>query len=201
MYDKKIKAAVEIFYKSNNTTAKEVSKKFNIPYTTIKTWIDNEKWESGSAIKDIETTQQEVVTNNFTLVTNTAQNNIKKEITQNLGSISYEVDRVVLESLLNESSESLLLQAMGLNHINKSLALNAAIAKNALLELSLNNDHSTQNNMAIIACSEKVSKIFNDLKVSLYGKDATTSNQEITNYEELSDTELQALLAKCDNEE
>ena len=122
------------------------------------------------AIKDIETTSKEVVTESFNLVTKTAQNRLKNEIIQNLGASAYNVDGVILNSLMNEASESLLIQAMSLNHINKSLALNASIAKNALLELSVNDDGSMQSKMAIIACSEKVSKIFNELKTSLYGK-------------------------------
>ncbi|TLE06885.1 hypothetical protein [Helicobacter bilis] len=198
MHDEKIKREVEIFYKSNHTNAAETSRKFNLPYTTIKKWIEKEGWESGSAIKDIETTSKEVVTESFNLVTKTAQNRLKNEIIQNLGESAYNVDSVILNSLMNEASESLLIQAMSLNHINKSLALNASIAKNALMELSISDDGSMQSKMAIIACSEKVSKIFNELKTSLYGKEITITQNAKSDLTEMSDGELLELINKAD---
>ena len=189
-HDSLKKKEVEIFFKTNKTNVAETARRFKLPYTTVKTWIDNEGWIAGSAIENIDTTSNEVVTNNFNLVTHKAKENIKNEIIQNLGSLAYDVDSIVLSSLLNESSESLLIQAMSLNHINKSLALNASIAKNALMQLNANNNGSIESNMAVIACSEKVSKIFNDLKTSLYGRDVTIVNNVTKDYSEMSDAEL-----------
>lgn len=196
MYDDKFKKEVEIFFKSNETNAAETARKFNIPYTTVKTWVATEKWESGSAIKNIENLGNEVVTKNFNIVTKTAQDKIKNEITQNLGELAFSVENAVLESLLNESSENLLIQAMSLNHINKSLALNAAIAKNALLQLCAQDNGSMQSKMAIVACSEKVGKIFQDLKTSLYGKEVTIIQNAETDYTEASDAELLEIIQK-----
>lgn len=198
MYDEKIKKEVEIFFKSNDTNAAQTARKFNIPYTTIKTWIDSEKWEAGSAIKNIENLGKEVVAKNFNIVTKSAQENIKHEIVDNLGALAFNVDRAVLDSLLNESSEALLLQAMSLHHINKSLALNAAIAKNALLQLARDDDGSMQSKMAIVACSEKVGKIFQELKTSLYGKEVTIIQNAHTDYTEASDAELLEIIQKAE---
>ena len=199
MYSKSLKKQVEIFYKTNNTNIANTAKRFNIPYTTIKTWVDNEGWQSGEAIKDIETTAKEVVTNNFNIVTKHAKEDIKKEIENNLGALSYDIDKIVLDSLINESSEAILIQAMSLNHINKSLALNASIAKNALLNLNATNDGSIQHNAAIVACSEKVSKIFLDLKESLYGKDIKMANTQTIEYDEMSEAELRELLKQSED--
>ena len=190
MHDLSKKKEVEIFFKTNNTTIAQTAKRFNIPYTTIKTWVDNEKWQSGSAIENISTTNNEIIKENFNIITHKAQDNIKQEIISNLGTLSYDIDKIVLDSLINESSEAILIQAMSLNHINKSLALNASIAKNALLNLNATNDGSIQHNAAIVACSEKVSKIFIDLKESLYGKDITINHNINKDMKELSEAEL-----------
>lgn len=200
MHDENIKKEVEIFFKTNNTTIAQTSKRFKIPYTTIKAWVDNDQWVAGSAIENIATTKKEVVTKNFDIITKKAKENIGHEIVSNLGVSTCGVDRIVLDSLISESSEAVLLQAMSLNHINKSLALNASIAKNALLSLNESDDGSMQSKMAIIACSEKVSKIFNDLKTSLYGRETTINNNGVMNYDELSEGEIIELLNRCDSE-
>ena len=166
MYSNDIKKQVEIFYKTNKATVTQVSQRFNIPYTTIQTWIKNENWKCGEAIQNIDTTKKEVVTRNFDIVTKTAKDNIKQEIEQNLGENAYNIDKVILDSLLNESSETLLLQAMSLNHINKTLAINAMIAKKAILDLQARDVNTESHKLALIASSEKVNKIFIDLKES-----------------------------------
>ena len=199
MHDLSKKKEVEIFFKTNNTTIAQTAKRFNIPYTTIKTWVDNEKWQSGSAIENISTTNNEIIKENFNIITHKAQDNIKQEIISNLGTLSYDIDKIVLDSLINESSEAILIQAMSLNHINKSLALNASIAKNALLNLNATNDGSIQHNAAIVACSEKVSKIFLDLKESLYGKDIKMANTQTIEYDEMSEAELRELLKQSED--
>lgn len=200
MYKKDIKKEIEIFYKSNDTTIAQTAKRFNVPYTTIKTWVDSEKWEAGSALKNIDTTNAQVVKDNFNLITNKAKDSIKSEIISNLGSLSADVDSIVLNSLINESAESVLIQAMSLNHINKSLALNASIAKNALMEINARADDSIESKMAIIACSEKVSKIFNDLKSSLYGKEVTITNTINKDVKDMSEAELLEILNSPDDE-
>lgn len=99
---------------------------------------------------------------------------------------------------MQEASEAALIQAMSLNHINKSLALNASIAKNALLELNASSDGSMQSKMAIIACSEKVSKIFGDLKTSLYGSEIKITQNVNNDLSEASDAELLEIINKND---
>ena len=198
MYADSFKKEIEIFFKSNNTNLAETSRRFNIPYTTLKTWAKDEGWEAGSAIKNLENTQQEIVKDNFNLITKKAQDRLKQEIINNLGVVAYDVDNIILNSLMNEASEAQLLQAMSLNHINKSLALNASIAKNALLELNATSDGSMQSKMAIVACSEKVSKIFTELKTSLYGKEITITQNVTHDLTEASDAELLEIINKSE---
>lgn len=198
MYSEAIKKEIEIFFKSNNTNIAETARRFNIPYTTLKSWVKDEGWEAGNAIKNLENTQQEVVKENFNLITRKAQDRIKQEIINNLGSVAYDVDNIILNSLMNEASEAQLIQAMSLNHINKSLALNASIAKNALLELNATSDGSMQSKMAIVACSEKVSKIFTELKTSLYGKEITINQNVSNDLTEASDAELLEIINRAD---
>lgn len=198
MHASSVKKEIEIFFKSNNTNLAETARKFNIPYTTIKTWAKDEGWEAGIACKDLESTNAEIVRENFNLITRKAQDRLKQEIIDNLGPVAYDVDNIVLNSLMQEASESALIQAMSLNHINKSLALNASIAKNALLELNATSDGSMQSKMAIIACSEKVSKIFNELKTSLYGREITIAQNSSNDLTEASDAELLEIINKSD---
>lgn len=194
-HDESLKKQIEIYYKTHDLTPMQLSRRFNIPYTTIKDWIYKEKWQKASAIENIDVTKEDVVVKNFDIVTNTTKNRIKDEIEHNLGETSYNIDRVILDSLLNEASEALLLQAMSLNHINKTLAMNAMIAKGALLDLQRHANTDNQK-LAIIASTEKVNKIFLDLKESLYGKDIKLSNAHTINYDEMTDAEILEIINK-----
>lgn len=196
MYSSALKKEIEIFFKSNNTNLADTARKFGIPYSTLKGWAKDGQWEAGVACKDLQTKNEEIVKENFNIITRKAQDRIKQEIIDNLGAVAYDVDNIVLNSLMQEASEAALIQAMSLNHINKSLALNASIAKNALLELNATSDGSMQSKMAIIACSEKVSKIFGDLKTSLYGSEIKITQNVNNDLSEASDAELLEIINK-----
>lgn len=198
MYNKDIKKQVEIYYKTNDTTITNTAKRFNIPYTTLRGWVESEKWVAGSLITNIETTNNEVLKENYDLVTKKAKESIKREIESNLDILAFDLDKQVLDSLISESSETLLLRAMSLDYINKTLIEAGVIAKNALRRMNMDesNLHKMEHNAMITACSEKVTNIFTKIKDSIYGDIKTTNQSGELDYSSLSDAELLEIINK-----
>lgn len=196
MYDELKKKQVEVFYKTHNMNAGQVARHFGMPYTTLKAWVEKGNWIAGEAINDIEI-DEETINKNLDAVAKCAQEDIKKQIARNLGGDAFSLDSVVLQTLLNESSEAILLQVMSLNHINRTMAQNAALAKKALIDLQLMDNGAPQSKMAIIGAAERVNKMYLDLKETLYGKDITQTNGgNVMDYSQLNDAELLEIIHK-----
>ncbi|MDD6056606.1 MAG: helix-turn-helix domain-containing protein [Helicobacteraceae bacterium] len=200
MYDNK--QEVEIFYKTHNLNIKEVAEHFNISYRTIARWAKKGGWIKGEAIEKIEVLEKKAVQQNNNKVLCIAKETIKEEIKHNLGEVALNIDSVILNNALESSTDALLTNAMNLNYIQKNIALSAILSKDALMRMVANSGNP-KDDPILIACAEKVAKIFTDLKVSIYGKDAgllkENDNLEL-DIERLSNEELKMLLAKAEKE-
>lgn len=190
------KAEIKAYYETHDTKAKEVAKIFNIAYRTLANWIAKEGWERGAAIKEIEA---EVLNDNLTnhrlsTFLGSKKQELKKQIAGNID--VNELDSMIVNNLLESSTDELLLKAMNLNFINKNILLSAMIAKDELLRLVAFNKGGKPDPM-IIACAEKTARMFEGLKVSLYGKEVLREAEGVENdYSKLSTNELLALLEK-----
>lgn len=192
------KKEIEIFYKTHNLSIKEVATHYKIPYRTLAHWVKQEGWESASAIKNITHHRQSFIQDHSDKVLDIAQVKMKKQIKENLGDVS-ELDSVILDNLLQSSTDEILLKAMNLNYIQKNITLCAVLAKSQLLNLTQSPlAQDPKNAPIVITCAEKVAKIFSDMKLQLYGKDAQISNDNAKSYENMSTQELEALINALD---
>lgn len=189
----KNKNEIEIFYKTHNLSMQEVAKHFNISYRTLAHWVKQEGWEKGEALH-VDTIHTPQVVKNSNKVIDIAQARIKNEIKANLGEIAYNVDEIVLNNLLESSTDEILLKAMSVNFIQKNIALCAVLAKDHLLRLASVDNGDGKNSPVIIACAEKVAKIFADMKTNIYGKETTITDSSNIEYEKLTLSELNALI-------
>lgn len=192
------KEEIKAYYETHNESTKEVAEKFGIPIRTLTHWISTEEWVKGRAMAGIieETLSKNLVRKEFGSALRLEALRVKNQMRENLGGLGLEIDEMVLNNILEDSTDKLLLGAMGLNYIQKNIALSAIIARDELLKLkSISDQNPSRAEPLIIASAEKTQKIFVELKNAIYGKDFT---QESTNKSEdlsgLSNAELEAIL-------
>ncbi len=191
------KQEIRIYYETNSLPLKEVAKIFNVPYRTIAHWSKTEQWEQAKAIKHIHIKQKDIIQDEFNAVMQIGSEQIKQEIKHNLGTISNDIDAIVLDNILSESSQKLLLSAMSLNNIQRQATLSVLIAKDELTRILRN--RTNKPDPMLIACAEKVAKLFMDLQNAIYGKDALKSTQSSNDdIKQMSNEELDKLLSEME---
>ncbi|WP_233709845.1 DUF1804 family protein [Helicobacter salomonis] len=157
------KAQVRAYYETHEVSLKQVAKLFNVPYRTIAHWARHQKWQSYQALQNIqvEVLKDELTQHKLHNFLGAKKQEIKDSIRENLKHI--EVDPIVMECILETSSDELLLKAMNVHYINKNILLAAIIAKDELLKMVRHNLENAKGNPLIIAAAEKVAKMFSEL--------------------------------------
>ena len=190
------KAEIKAYYESHDKSAKEVANIFRISYRTLAHWIKSEGWVKGGAIEaiSVEVINDSLTNHRLSTFLGHKKQQLKDQIASNLS--ANELDSMILNNLLESSTDELLLKAMNLNFINKNILLSAIIAKDELFRLVAHNKASgAKPDPMVIACAEKTARMFEGLKVSLYGRDAQVGAAQLENdYAKLSTDELLKLL-------
>ena len=193
----KNKDLIKTYYETHNEEAKEVAKRFEIPLRTLNYWILTESWQKASALNGItqEVISKDLVKKEFGTALARESEIIKEKIRYNLGDTAFKVDSMILENMLEDSTEKLLLGAMTLNYIQHNIALSTLIARDELLRLKAKSADTDKPDVMVVASAEKVQKMFLDMKNAMFGKDALaiTNNSEV-DFENMSEAELNALL-------
>lgn len=192
------KAEIRAYFETHNQTPKEVSARFGISYRTLAHWIKSESWERARALQGVkaEVVRDELLQKSLGSVLDTGANKIKRQIRANLGSLAGELDQMILNNLLDSSTDEILLQAMSSKFIQSNIALSTIIAKNELMVLM--QDKGGSGDPMVIACAEKVAKMFADMQTLLYGKEPAITKIEAreNTLESMSEQELLALIAQ-----
>lgn len=192
------KAEIRAYFETHNESPKEVASHFGISYRTLAHWIKNESWERARALQGVraEVVRDELLQKNLGSVMQTGASKIKRQIRANLGSLAGELDEMILNNLLDSSTDEILLQAMSSKFIQSNVALSTMIAKNELMALMQVKGGS--GDPMVIACAEKVAKMFADMQVLLYGKEPAITKLEArqNSLESMSEQELLALIAQ-----
>lgn len=192
------KAEIRAYFETHNQTPKEVAARFGISYRTLAHWIKSESWERARALQGVkaEVVRDELLQKSLGSVLDTGANKIKRQIRANLGSLAGELDAMILNNLLDSSTDEILLQAMSSKFIQSNIALSTIIAKNELMVLM--QDKGGSGDPMVIACAEKVAKMFADMQTLLYGKEPAITKIEAreNTLESMSEQELLALIAQ-----
>ena len=193
------KNEIEIFYKTHNLSAKELAKHFNISYRTIAHWIKKEGWVMGEALQNVEF--DAISSAQSDKIIDITQAKLKNQIKHNLGALAYEVDDLILKNLLDSSTDEILLKTMTLNFIQKNMSLGAVIAKDALMKMINSPDLKVKDSPLVIACAEKVVKIFSEMQSQIYGKNINLVSSDNTNQEleSLSTSQLAQLIKELES--
>ncbi len=192
----KNKNEIKIYYETHYIKPKELAKLFNVNYRTLMEWINKEEWQEAKALKatPTEVVKGELLKKEFGTALSLAHKKTKQAIKENLGDDAYLVNELILDNMLDSSTEQLLLEAMNADYIQKNIALSAIIAKDELMKM-LRLRVEGRADPVIIACAEKVNKLFLEMQSALFGKEIKTESLE-NNFEELSTEELLRALKK-----
>lgn len=191
------KNEIRVYFELNSDKPKEVAAKFGVNYRTLAHWIKNEGWERGKYIAKIEPQiiKDELLQKEQFSLINAASSKMKRQILGEMGDAAAAVDKACLNAMLDETSDKILLEAMSLNFIQKSLAQTALIAKSQLLKLVEIQDPEKPDGF-LIAASEKVANILSNLQTTLYGKEVQKKRDlsEVEDFSKLSNAELEEII-------
>lgn len=193
------KAEIRAYFELNDDSCKDVAKRFNVNYRTLMHWVKNECWEKGKFTKGIkpEIIRDDLLQKEQFSLTAAASSRLKRQMLSQMGDGASALDDAILNAMLDERSEKLLLEAMSLNFIQKSLAETAIIAKAQLKELlnRQSENFKPAESVILIQAAEKVANMLTNLQTALYGKDAKIQTiGKIEDYSKLTNAELEAII-------
>ncbi|WP_104714336.1 terminase [Helicobacter cetorum] len=189
---------IRAMYETHNFNLNELSKRYNISTHILRRAKEREKWKKAVILKNIE--EKKVLNNKLTdesigLFLDTKKQEIKDSLKESLEHL--ELDPIVLESITETTSDELLLKAMNTAYIKKQILFCAIVARGELIKMikRASMQGSIKDNASIIVAAEKVSKLFIDAGVSLFGKEQiqVIENTKSNDYKEINTQELLAL--------
>ncbi|ANT42591.1 DNA-binding protein [Helicobacter pylori] len=199
---RKIFNEIRAMYETLGISIKELAKKYKMNENYLRYIKTRQKWEKRRITKDLEEKEvkeilgDKLTEKNMDLFLDTKKEEVKEVLKQSLDHLN--LDPIVLEAITETTSDELLLKAMNTAYIKKQILFCAVVARGELIKMikrsSLTNNEKDSAN--IIVAAEKVSKLFIDAGVSLFGKDqiqVVEINQN-TNLAQMNISDLLALV-------
>ncbi|GAA9242237.1 hypothetical protein BTM379_00030 [Helicobacter pylori] len=190
---------IRAMYETHGMSINALSKKYGVSVSLIRKLKIREKWEKKKIINEVSAVlQDKLTTDKMSLFLDTKKEEVKEALKQSLEKL--DLDPVVVEAIAETSSDELILKAMNTAYIKKQILFCAIVARGELIKMIKKAGDKVRDNINIIVAAEKVSKLFIDAGVSLFGKEQiqvieTGNNSNIT---QMNMSELIAL-ANADN--
>ncbi len=198
--NKAILKEIRALYETHGMSINALSKKYNVSVSLIRKFKIRDKWEKKKIINQAAVVlEDKLTTDKMGLFLDTKKEEVKETIKQSLEHLN--LDPIVLEAITETSSDELILKAMNTAYIKKQILFCAIVARGELIKMIKRAGDKVKDNINIIVAAEKVSKLFIDAGVSLFGKEQiqvieTNNNNNIT---QMNITELIALANADDN--
>ncbi|WRA10441.1 DNA-binding protein [Helicobacter pylori] len=174
---RKIFNEIKAMYETLGMSIKELAKKYKVNENYLRYIKTRQNWVKRRITKDIEEKEikeilgDKLTEKNMDLFLDTKKEEVKEVLKQSLDRLN--LDPIVLEAITETTSDELLLKAMNTAYIKKQILFCAVVARGELIKMikkaSLTNNEKDSAN--IIVAAEKVSKLFIDAGVSLFGKE------------------------------
>lgn len=174
---RKIFNEIRAMYETLGMNIKELAKKYKMNENYLRYIKTRQKWEKRRITKQLEEKEikeilgDKLTEKNMDLFLDTKKEEVKEVLKQSLDHLN--LDPIVLEAITETTSDELLLKAMNTTYIKKQILFCAVVARGELIKMikraSLTNNEKDSAN--IIVAAEKVSKLFIDAGVSLFGKE------------------------------
>ncbi|GAA7142476.1 DNA-binding protein [Helicobacter pylori] len=174
---RKIFNEIRAMYETLGMSIKELAKKYKMNENYLRYIKTRQSWVKRRITKDLEEKEMKEILGdkltekNMDLFLDTKKEEVKEVVKQSLEHLN--LDPIVLEAITETTSDELLLKAMNTAYIKKQILLCAVVARGELIKMikraSLTNNEKDSAN--IIVAAEKVSKLFIEAGVSLFGKE------------------------------
>ncbi|WRF04927.1 DNA-binding protein [Helicobacter pylori] len=208
---RKIFNEIRAMYETLGMSIRELAKKYKMNENHLRYIKTRQAWMKRKITKDLEEKEikeilgDKLTEKNMDLFLDTKKEEVKEVLKKSLYHLN--LDPIVLEAITETTSDELLLKAMNTAYIKKQILFCAVVARGELIKMikraSLTNNEKDSAN--IIVAAEKVSKLFIDAGVSLFGKEQiqVVESHQNTNLAEMNISDLLALAngSACDSSE
>ncbi len=198
--NKVILKEIRAMYETHGMSINALSKKYGVSVNLIRKFKIRDKWEKKRIANEVSTVlKDKLTTDKMGLFLDTKKEEVKEALKQSLENL--DLDPVVVEAIAETSSDELILKAMNTAYIKKQILFCAIVARGELIKMIKRAGNKVKDNINIIIAAEKVSKLFIDAGVSLFGKERIQiiENKEYNNYRQMNMSELIALANADDN--
>ncbi len=174
---RKIFNEIRAMYETLGMSIRELAQKYKMNEHNLRYIKMRQNWQKRRITKQLEEKEvkeilgDKLTEKNMDLFLDTKKEEVKETIKQSLEHLN--LDPIVLEAITETTSDELLLKAMNTAYIKKQILFCAVVARGELIKMikraSLTNNEKDSAN--IIVAAEKVSKLFIDAGVSLFGRE------------------------------
>ncbi|MGN8511605.1 terminase [Helicobacter pylori] len=199
--NKAILKEIRAMYETHGLSISALSKKYGVSVNLIRKFKILDKWEKKKIINEAAVVLEDnLTTDKMGLFLDTKKQELKENLKKSLEHL--DLEPVVMEAIAETSSDELILKAMNTVYIKKQILFCAIVARGELIKMIKKAGDKVKDNINIIVAAEKVSKLFIDAGVSLFGKEQIQmiENKENNNYRQMNITELIALANADDND-
>ncbi len=168
---------IRAMHETLGMSIRELAQKYKMNEANLMYIKKRQNWQKHRIVKQLEGKEvkeilgDKLTEKNMDLFLDTKKEEVKEKIKQRLEHLN--LDPIVLEAITETTSDELLLKAMNTAYIKKQILFCAIVARGELIKMikraSLTNNEKDSAN--IIVAAEKVSKLFIDAGVSLFGKE------------------------------
>ncbi|WRF09225.1 terminase [Helicobacter pylori] len=198
--NKVILKEIRAMYETHGLSINALSKKYGVSVSLIRKFKIRDKWEKKKITNEAATVLKDSLTiDKMGLFLDTKKQELKENLKKSLEHL--DLDPVVVEAIAETSSDELILKAMNTAYIKKQILFCAIVARGELIKMIKRAGDKVKDNINIIVAAEKVSKLFIDAGVSLFGKEQIQAIEikENSNYRQMNISELMALANADDN--
>ncbi|ANT42890.1 hypothetical protein [Helicobacter phage FrGC43A] len=198
--NKVILREVRAMYETHGMSINALSKKYGVSVNSIRKFKVRDKWEKKKIANEAAAVlEDKLTTDKMGLFLDTKKEEVKEVLKQSLERL--DLDPVVVEAIAETSSDELILKAMNTAYIKKQILFCAIVARGELIKMIKRAGDKVKDNISIIVAAEKVSKLFIDAGVSLFGKEQIQAVEikENSDYRQMNISELIALANADDN--
>ncbi|GAA8468378.1 hypothetical protein HpNP74_28390 [Helicobacter pylori] len=192
--NKVILKEIRVMYETHGLSINALSKKYGVSVSLIRKFKIRDKWEKKKIINEASVILKDnLTTDKMGLFLDTKKQELKENLKKSLEHL--DLDPVVVEAIAETSSDELILKAMNTAYIKKQILFCAIVARGELIKMIKRAGDKVKDNINIIVAAEKVSKLFIDAGVSLFGKEQIQAVEikESSDYRQMNITELMEL--------
>ncbi len=185
---------IRAMYETHGFSVAALSKKYKVSVSLIRKFKNRDNWEKNKISNEASVMLKDKLTEEkMGLFLDTKKQEIKDALKKSLEHL--DLEPVVMEAIAETSSDELIFKAMNTAYIKKQILFCAIVARGELIKMIKRAGDKVKDNINIIVAAEKVSKLFIDAGVSLFGKEQiqVVESKENNNYKQMNMQELIAL--------